>query len=46
VRIGLPNGHTLCALAEPLHLRTLGLAIDKPVRVQCSPSNILLGTPL
>ncbi len=46
VRIGLPNGPTLCALAEPLHLRSLGLAIDKPVCVQFSPSNILLGTPL
>ena len=46
VRIGLPNGQTLCALAEPLHLRTLGLAADKPVRVQFAPSNVLLGTPL
>ena len=46
VRIGLPNGQTLCALAEPLHLKTLGLATDKPVRVQFAPSNVLLGTPL
>lgn len=46
VRISLPNGHTLCALAEPLHLRTHGLAIDQAVRVQFAPSNILLGTPL
>ena len=46
VRIGLPNGLTLCALAEPLHLRTLGLSADKPVRVQFAPSNVLLGTPL
>jgi molybdate transport system regulatory protein len=46
VRIGLPNGQTLCALAEPLHLRTLGLAADKPVLVQFAPSNVLLGTPL
>jgi len=46
VRIGLPNGQTLCALAEPLHLRTLGLAIGKPVQVQFAPSNVLLGTPL
>ncbi|MGH8423174.1 MAG: TOBE domain-containing protein, partial [Pseudomonas fluorescens] len=37
---------TLCALAEPLHLRTLGLTTDKPVLVQFAPSNILLGTPL
>ncbi|MVV51097.1 LysR family transcriptional regulator [Pseudomonas sp. PB120] len=46
VRIGLPNGQTLCALAEPLHLRTLGLGTDKSVLVQFSPSNVLLGTPL
>lgn len=46
VRISLPNGQTLCALAEPLHLKTLGLAAGKPVQVQFAPSNILLGTPL
>ncbi|WP_028619917.1 TOBE domain-containing protein [Pseudomonas sp. Ant30-3] len=46
VRIGLPNGQTLCALAEPLLLRSLDLAADKPVRVQFAPSNVLLGTPL
>jgi molybdate transport system regulatory protein len=46
VRIGLPNGQTLCALAEPFHLRTLGLAIGRPVQVQFAPSNVLLGTPL
>ncbi|MDQ0126993.1 molybdate transport system regulatory protein [Pseudomonas lini] len=46
VRIGLPNGQTLCALAEPAHLRALGLATDKAVRVQFAPSNVLLGTPL
>ncbi|MHC8368932.1 TOBE domain-containing protein [Pseudomonas sp. ZT5P21] len=46
VRIGLPNGQTLCALAEPLHLETLGLITDKPVRVQFAPSNVLLGTQL
>jgi molybdate transport system regulatory protein len=46
VRIGLPNGQTLCALAEPLHLSTLGLTTDKPVLVQFAPSNVLLGTPL
>ncbi|QKG67368.1 TOBE domain-containing protein [Pseudomonas sp. B14-6] len=46
VRIGLPNGQTLCALAEPQHLRSQGLATDKPVRVQFAPSNVLLGTPL
>jgi molybdate transport system regulatory protein len=46
VRIGLPNGQTLCALAEPLHLKTLELTAGKPVLVQFAPSNILLGTPL
>ncbi|MCO8313181.1 TOBE domain-containing protein [Pseudomonas mandelii] len=46
VRIGLPNGQTLCALSEPLHLKTLELAAGKPVLVQFAPSNILLGTPL
>ncbi|WP_237884666.1 TOBE domain-containing protein [Pseudomonas sp. PGPR40] len=46
VRIGLPNGQTLCALAEPLHLQSLGLATGKAVLVQFAPSNILLGTPL
>ncbi|MBD9612148.1 TOBE domain-containing protein [Pseudomonas sp. PDM02] len=46
VRIGLPNGQTLCALAEPLHLRTHALATGKALRVQFSPSNVLLGTPL
>ena len=46
VRIGLPNGQTLCALAEPLDLRTRGLVVDKAVRVQFAPSNVLLGTPL
>ena len=46
VRICLPNGQTLCALAEPQHLRSQGLATDKPVRVQFAPSNVLLGTPL
>jgi molybdate transport system regulatory protein len=46
IRIALPSGQTLCALAEPLHLRHLGLSAGQPVRVQFSPSNVLLGTPL
>lgn len=46
VRIGLPNGQTLCALAEPGHLNNLNLEAGKPVRVQFSACNILLGTPL
>ncbi|MCK1790887.1 TOBE domain-containing protein [Pseudomonas violetae] len=46
VRISLPNGQTLCALAEPRHLRPQGLGVGKPVQVQFAPSNVLLGTPL
>ena len=46
VRITLPNGLTLCALAEPRHLQALGLTCGKPVRVEFSPSRVLLGTPL
>lgn len=46
VRITLPNGLTLCALDEPRHLQALGLTCGKPVRVEFSPSRVLLGTPL
>ncbi|MCU1761775.1 TOBE domain-containing protein [Pseudomonas sp. 14P_8.1_Bac3] len=46
VRIGLPNGQTLCALAEPLNLRTRGLDVGKAVRVRFAASYVLLGTPL
>lgn len=46
VRVALPNGQTLCALAEPEHLRSRQLGVGKPVGVQFSPSNVLLGTPL
>ena len=46
VRITLPNGHTLCALAEPLDLRTRGLSVNRAVRVQFAASNVLLGTQL
>ena len=46
VRIALPNGQTLCALAEPLQLRTRNLSVEQPVQVQFSPSNVLIGTPL
>jgi molybdate transport system regulatory protein len=46
VRIGLPNRQTLCALAEPGHLRSRKLNPGQPVRAQFSPSNVLLGTPL
>lgn len=46
VRIGLPNGQTLCALAEPLQLQTRHLDAGSPVHVAFSPTNVLLGTPL
>ncbi|WP_223456872.1 MULTISPECIES: TOBE domain-containing protein [unclassified Pseudomonas] len=46
VRITLPSGLSLCALAEPRHLQALGLTCGKPVRVEFSPSRVLLGTPL
>jgi len=46
VRITLPNGLTLCALAEPGHLQDLELTHGKPVRVDFPPSRVLLGTPL
>ncbi|MNL60610.1 hypothetical protein D3C87_1844400 [compost metagenome] len=46
VRIALPNGLTLCALAEPECLQSLGLSSGNPVRVEFSPSRVLLGTPL
>lgn len=46
VRIALPNGQTLCALAEPLHLSDLALTAGIAVLVQFAPSNVLLGTPL
>jgi molybdate transport system regulatory protein len=46
VRITLPNGLTLCALAEPKYLQALALTCGKPVRVEFSPSRVLLGTPL
>ncbi len=46
VRIGLPSGQTLCALAEPKQLKALGFAAHSPVKVQFSPANVLIGTPL
>ncbi|MGN8277167.1 TOBE domain-containing protein [Pseudomonas sp. SMN5] len=46
VRIGLPNGQTLCALADPLQLRNRNLAPGSAVQVRFSPTNVLLGTPL
>ena len=46
VRIILPSGQTLCALAEPEHLKALGFRAQSPVKVQFSPANVLIGTPL
>ncbi|MGY2170926.1 TOBE domain-containing protein [Pseudomonas gingeri] len=46
VRIALPNGQTLCALAGPEQLTALGLAAGSPVQTQFAPSLVLLGTPL
>lgn len=46
VRITLGNGLTLCALAESSQVHALELDTGKTVRVEFSPSNVLLGTPL
>ncbi|TNF85088.1 LysR family transcriptional regulator [Pseudomonas sp. ICMP22404] len=46
VRIGLPNGQTLCALADPLQLQARNLGTGSPVQVVFSATNVLLGTPL
>ncbi|MBK5440202.1 TOBE domain-containing protein [Pseudomonas sp. TH32] len=45
VRITLPNGQVLCALAQPDALVQLKAAEGLQVKVQFSPSNVLLGTP-
>ncbi|NWB31179.1 TOBE domain-containing protein [Pseudomonas gingeri] len=46
VRIALPNGQTLCALAEPEQFAALGLVAGSAVQTQFAPSFVLLGTPL
>ncbi|SCW49261.1 MULTISPECIES: TOBE domain-containing protein [unclassified Pseudomonas] len=46
VRISLPNGQTLCALADPLELQKQHLEGGSPVQVTFSATNVLLGTPL
>ncbi|WP_339489523.1 TOBE domain-containing protein [Pseudomonas sp. EL_65y_Pfl2_R95] len=46
IKITLPSGQTLCALAEPSLLEALRLAIGSKVQVQFSPTHVLLGTPL
>jgi molybdate transport system regulatory protein len=46
VRIGLPGGQTLCALAPSDHLDSLQLASGSKVQVQFAPALVLLGTLL
>ena len=46
VRIALPNGQVLCALAQPGALIALGAAKGQAIQVQFAPSNVLLGTPV
>ncbi|KRP73335.1 TOBE domain-containing protein [Pseudomonas paralactis] len=46
VRICLPNGQVLCALAPPAALLALNAAEGQPIQVQFAPSNVLLGTPV
>ena len=46
VRIALPNGLVLCALAAPEQLKALGADEGTRVQVQFAPSNVLLGTPV
>jgi len=46
VRIFLPSGHTLCALASRDVLHTQQLETGNPVQVRFAPSLVLLGTPL
>lgn len=46
VRIGLPSRQTLCAVAEPDHLKALELKVGSDVTVQFAPSYVLIGTPL
>ncbi|MFQ6594241.1 MULTISPECIES: TOBE domain-containing protein [Pseudomonas] len=46
VRITLPNGLVLCALAQPAALEALGASENQPIQVQFAPHNVLLGTPV
>jgi molybdate transport system regulatory protein len=46
VRIVLPSGQKLCALAVADHLNALKLKVGSAVQVQFAPSNVLIGTPL
>ncbi|MFL1390342.1 TOBE domain-containing protein [Pseudomonas tritici] len=46
VRIVLPNGQVLCALAQPDVLNAIGAGRGQAIQVQFAPSNVLLGTPV
>lgn len=46
VRIALPNGQVLCALAQPDALKAISAAEGQAIQVQFAPSNVLLGTPV
>lgn len=46
VRIALPNGVVLCALAQPEALLACGATAGAVIRVQFAPSHVLLGTPV
>jgi molybdate transport system regulatory protein len=46
VRIALPSGQTLCAIAEPEQLKALHIKAASDVKVQFAPSYVLIGTPL
>ncbi len=46
VRIALPNGQVLCALAQPAVLKALDAAEGRAIHVQFAPSHVLLGTPV
>ena len=46
VRISLPSGQVLCALAQPAALKALNAGEGQPIQVQFAPSNVLLGTPV
>ena len=46
VRIALPNGQVLCALAPPEALKALGTGEGQAIQVQFAPSQVLLGTPV
>lgn len=45
VRIRLPNGQALCALAPPARVAELALRVGKPVAAHVAANMVLLGTP-